>query len=67
MTKLEEVKQIMHEHQMGNVWYGGKKGTFEAWFRWHADEETKNKLKSIGCHVELTSSMDTPLTRVIAG
>lgn len=64
MTKLEEVKKIMHEHQIGNVWFGAEKGKFEAWFRWHADADSKNKLEAMGCEVLLTSSMGTPLTLV---
>lgn len=65
MTKLEEVRAIMHDHKMGNVWYGERKGSFDAWFRWHADEDSQKKLKDIGCEVELTSSLSTPLTRIL--
>jgi hypothetical protein len=64
MKKLEEVKQILHEHQRGTGWDGVDKGTFEAWFRWHASAEDIKKLEAMGCEVLLTSSMGTPLTRV---
>lgn len=66
MTKLEEVRKILYDHEMGNVWYGQRKGCFDAWFRWHADDQAIKKLADIGCIVQLTSSMGTPLTRVIS-